>query len=140
MDFASTFNLPFEKKTDNPKKFLIVDDDSRVKKIIKRIVKKSYPESIVYEAADGFAAGALLGSSNIDLMFLDIDLPGIDGFDVMKNIEKTPDLYKPGILVITGLLEKGIEKKVKNSIADKLILKPFDTDRLRDAVRGIVEK
>ncbi|MDA3792401.1 MAG: response regulator [Elusimicrobia bacterium] len=136
-EFASEFNLPVSKINGSPEKFLIVDDYRAVRKTLRKIIKKIYKESIVYEAADGFTAGTLLGSSDIKLMFLDIDMPEMNGFEVMKKIKENPSLGKPKIIVITGLPEEQVKDKVRALKADALILKPFDIGRVKDVIKEI---
>ncbi|MEE9273782.1 MAG: HD domain-containing phosphohydrolase, partial [bacterium] len=82
------------------KRILIVDDDSRF-----RILLRSMLESLGYEsedARDGFEALAKV-RLGFDLVLLDIVMPGIDGFEVVRQMREDPETADTPVLIMTGL-------------------------------------
>ena len=67
------------------KKILVVEDDNTIHKIIKDILKKEY--YIVISAYSGTEAISIIENDNIDLILLDLMLPGINGEDIVKRIK-----------------------------------------------------
>ena len=89
-------------------------------------------------AGDGFRAGVLLESFSPDIITLDLKLPGVDGFGVLKYVRETEHLKDTKILVISALSE-GELKKALYSGAEDVISKPFDKKDLTDKVASLVE-
>jgi len=58
---------------------LIVDDDQDLNTILKRMIERKLPDIRVAQAFDGFEAGRVIAEKHPALVFLDVDLPGIDG-------------------------------------------------------------
>ena len=81
------------------KRILIVDDDMAIRKGLKKLLKKANYDVTV--AADGFEAVDRFGSEPIDLLLLDLNMPGKDGWAAYENITRK-DPYVPTI-IMTGL-------------------------------------
>ena len=97
---------------------LIVEDDREINNLIARNLKLvGHSHLQVY---DGIEAVKLIEENSIDLMLLDVMLPGIDGFEVMKNISFEP------VIFITA--KDGLEHKLNGLSlgADDYIVKPFE--------------
>lgn len=69
------------------KKILVVEDDNTIHKIIEDILKKEH--YIVISAYSGTEAISIIENDNIDLILLDLMLPGINGEDIVKKVNKT---------------------------------------------------
>ncbi|MBN1521734.1 MAG: response regulator [Candidatus Aureabacteria bacterium] len=79
-----------------------------------------------------------------DLLILDIDLPDINGLDLLDNIRNTSGLENIKILVLTGLTEKFDGQNTDNELKDKLgvnayLSKPFKTEDLVSTVKELME-
>ena len=85
-------------------RILIVDDDEAFRSEFKEL----FDDYDIVEAPDGKSALRLLNSANdIELILLDVMLPGISGIEVLKEIKKTdPDV---GIIILTGYSSKDLE-------------------------------
>ncbi|MFC2061672.1 response regulator [Elusimicrobiota bacterium] len=118
--------------------FLIVDDDKVIRETMKLFLKNRYPTAIIYEADNGFTAGEILGTVGIHLVTLDIMMPGMDGFDVMKQLKEDPQLGSPEVIVVTGYTEEDLEDRVREYGASGLILKPFDMNILIEKIEDII--
>lgn len=111
---------------------LIVDDEELARKRLRRILS-SYEESgrlkILAEASDGYEAIDLLEKHNVDLMFLDIKMPELDGFGVIERIH--PD-RRPRIVFTTAFDDYAIQ--AFDASAVDYLLKPVGEERLEAAI------
>jgi len=113
---------------------LVVDDNESMRDTLESILHDDYN---VFKAESGEKALDILKEYDIDIVFLDILLPGIDGLRVLENIKK----YHEGVDVIVGSVVKKPEHIVE---AMKLgaydyITKDFDHDEIRLKVNRLVE-
>jgi CheY-like chemotaxis protein/HPt (histidine-containing phosphotransfer) domain-containing protein len=115
---------------------LLIDDDPEVEGIINSTLR-SDPLKIV-AVTEGLAGLALARETQFDLVLLDLGLPDINGFELLKQFKSDKTLEHIPIVVLTAL--DGIEEKVKGfemGAAD-YITKPFEAAELRARVRAIL--
>ena len=104
-------------------RILIVDDSRTVVAVLGRMMQQN--KSQVFEAFTGEAALELLETQEIDLVFLDIVLPGISGFDVLRRIRRNPRLSKRvRVIVMSGNEAATQEYYVRRIGADEFLVKP----------------
>ena len=127
--------IPAELEAAN-KNILIVDDEIAVAEAIQRVTLRAGYSNMI--ATDGFQAGALLASYKPALMTLDLSMPGLDGFEVLKFTRAKQALSAVKILVISALDEQQL-KKAKDLGADAVLGKPFSNDELRETIRRLLE-
>ena len=101
------------------KKILVVEDDNTIHKIIEDILKKEH--YIVISAYSGTEAISIIENDNIDLILLDLMLPGINGEDIVKKVNKTIP-----IIVISAKTSSSDKAKVLLDGANDYITKPFE--------------
>lgn len=105
---------------------LIVDDDKDLNTILKRILERKLPEIRVAQAFDGFEAGRIIAERHPALVFLDVDLPGIDGRSLCGRIRADPSIGKPSVIAMTGLGTDDVKVDMLNAGADSFFPKPLD--------------
>ena len=101
------------------KKILVVEDDNTIHKIIEDILKKEH--YIVISAYSGTEAISIIENDNIDLILLDLMLPGINGEDIVKKVNNTIP-----IIVISAKTSSSDKAKVLLDGANDYITKPFE--------------
>jgi hypothetical protein len=101
------------------KKILVVEDDNIIHKLIEETLKKE--NYLVKNAYSGTEALTIIKNDNIDLILLDLMLPGIDGEDIIKKINKTIP-----IIVISAKTSPIDKAKVLLDGANDYITKPFE--------------
>ena len=101
------------------KKILVVEDDNTIHKLIEETLKKE--NYLVKNAYSGTEALTIIKNDNIDLILLDLMLPGIDGEDIIKKINKTIP-----IIVISAKTSPIDNAKVLLDGANDYITKPFE--------------
>ncbi len=115
---------------------LIVDDESpardRLKKLLKDL-RSDYKISIKGECENGYEALSSLEAGGVDLLFLDIRMPELNGFDVLERIH--PD-KRPLVVFTTAYDEYAIQAFDENAI--DYLLKPISIERLEKAVKRAI--
>ena len=101
------------------KKILVVEDDNTIHKFIKEFLEKEH--YIVQSAYSGTEALTIIENDNIDLILLDLMLPGINGEDIVKKVNKTIP-----IIVISAKTSSIDKAKVLLDGANDYITKPFE--------------
>src|SRR3989344_8872607 len=96
-------------KTDAKKAILIVEDDKFLRDLLgKRLRDEGFG---VFEAIDGEEAFKVLDKEKIDLVLLDIILPGINGFEILKRLKEDPTISYIPVMMLTNLGQKSDMKR-----------------------------
>lgn len=112
---------------------LLIDDDTVLLQTMARALKDDYKVKI---ATDGLAGLALVEADpSIDLIILDIMMPGLKGFDVCKRIKANPKLHKIPIIFVTALNDLPDKTKAFNLGAVDFVTKPIELPILKARVR-----
>jgi CheY-like chemotaxis protein len=111
-----------------PLRILLVDDESNARTRLRRLLQNEERVEIIGEASDGLEAVAEIERLRPDLIFLDVQMPGLDGFEVLRALPA--GLPKPLIIFVTGFHEHAMAAFDANAIA--YLLKPIETERLRE--------
>lgn len=115
-------------------KVLIVDDEPPARRKILRFLDADPDIGQVEEAANGKEAVAAIRRGNHDLVFLDVQMPGLDGFGVIHELQAD---VLPAIVFVTAHDEHAI--KAFEVRALDYLLKPFDEDRFAAAIERAKE-
>ena len=114
-----------------PLRILIVDDERLARQHLRRLVDKIPGVECVGESPNGTSALAMLSSAEIDVMLLDVQMPGMDGFDVVRSI---PIDQMPSIIFVTAHDHYAV--KAFDVSATDYLLKPPDPERLARAIQA----
>ena len=115
-------------------KVLIVDDNPKIMAIAKAHLKKEYHE--VFCVEDGKSALELARQENPDLILLDVDMPGMSGFEVCKNLKDCDELCMIQVVFLTAADDNASRVKGLDLGAVDYVIKPFDAFELRARVRA----
>lgn len=113
---------------------LVVDDDVKMARAIKRVLMRQGYD--VQLAHDGFQAGALLEPFKPSLMTLDLKMPTLDGFAVLKHLQEQQLAIK--VLVISGESSTELDKALAAG-ADDILQKPFENSVLTEKVKRLLD-
>ena len=119
----------------NKKKILIVDDDANIAELISLYLTKECFQCEIAE--DGETALKLHDSFQPDLMLLDIMLPGIDGYDVCREIRKN---HSTPIIMLSAKGEVFDKVLGLELGADDYIIKPFETKEMVARVKAVLRR
>jgi two-component system LytT family response regulator len=112
---------------------VIVDDESLARAYLKEMLSAHLEIEIVGECANGFDAVRTVVDKRPDLLFLDIEMPKLSGFEVLEALEQEA----PRVIFVTAFDEYAV-KAFEVHAADYL-LKPFSKDRLDAAIKRLFE-
>ncbi|MDQ6476891.1 response regulator [Dyadobacter sp. LHD-138] len=112
---------------------LIIDDERLARNELKRLLEPYTKIEIVGEAANAEEALVMIDDLQPELLFLDIQMPGKNGFELLSSIEgKSPE-----VIFTTAYDEYAIKAFEYNAL--DYLLKPIDTERLKDTIQRIEE-
>jgi len=118
-----------------PKTVLIVDDDEGMRDTLTAILKREFR---ILRVASGELALSILNKEDVDLVLLDVRLPGISGFEVLRIVKENYSLVE--VIMISAIHEIETAVQAMKHGAYHYITKDFDYDQLRSVVRNASER
>jgi two-component system, OmpR family, response regulator MprA len=119
-----------------PGRVLVVDDDESIRILIQRLLSKH--GFFVETASDGGVALDKLSKEKYDALVLDLMMPRVDGFTVLRQLIQTnPEIVSK--TVVATAYPRDVTRRQLDEVC-KVIIKPFDTSQLVEAVRECVER
>ncbi len=117
---------------------MVVEDNEKNRKLMRVILKaKGYN---VVEAATGEEALGILKNQKPDIILMDIQLPGIDGITLIKQIKTDAATKDIPILAVTAYAMKGDEQKIMAAGSDGYLSKPINTQELPAIIEKYLNK
>jgi two-component system, chemotaxis family, chemotaxis protein CheY len=120
-------------------KFLIVDDFSTMRRIVRGLLKEMGCNN-AEEAEDGAVALTMLKAGKFDFVVSDINMPNMNGFDLLKAIKAEDGLRHIPVLMVTAEARKEDIVLAAQSGAAGYIVKPFTKATLEEKVQKILQK
>jgi two-component system, chemotaxis family, chemotaxis protein CheY len=117
---------------------LVVEDSATMRSLIASTLEEIEPAVKIVEASSGFEALRLLPRGGFDLIVTDINMPDINGLELVSFVKKNPAYARiPLIIVSTESSERDREKGLGLG-ADAYLVKPFSPDDLRGLARDLL--
>jgi two-component system, chemotaxis family, chemotaxis protein CheY len=120
-------------------KFLIVDDFSTMRRIVRNLLKE-IGYSNADEAEDGQAAYAKLQGGGFDFVVSDINMPNMNGFELLAQIRADASMKHLPVLMVTAEAKKEDIVMAAQAGASGYIVKPFTKATLEEKLQKIVQK
>jgi two-component system chemotaxis response regulator CheY len=120
-------------------RFLIVDDFSTMRRIVRNLLKEIGFNN-AEEAEDGAIALNMLKASKFDFVVSDINMPNMNGFELLKNIRSDEALKNLPVLMVTAEAKKEDIVAAAQGGASGYIVKPFTKATLEEKVQKILQK
>ncbi len=120
-------------------KFLIVDDFSTMRRIVRGLLKEMGCNN-ADEAEDGAVALSMLKANKYDFVVSDINMPNMNGFDLLKAVKAEENLKHIPVLMVTAEARKEDIVLAAQSGAAGYIVKPFTKATLEEKVLKIIQK
>src|SRR5262245_53416137 len=122
-----------------PLDVLIVDDSAAIRKILQRVLRQAdVILGEIFEAGDGVEALAALREKKIGLVLSDINMPNMDGLQLLSQIRGNAEFKNLPVLMITT---EGSQNKVMEAVnlgATGYVRKPFTADQIKEKLVGII--
>ncbi|MFT3904330.1 MAG: response regulator transcription factor [Niabella sp.] len=121
----------------NIKHILVVDDEPAILKLLEFVLSKEYSVTL---KGNGYEAIAWLEEGNTpDLIVLDIEMPYFNGSEFLKSIKISGLFNSIPVIVLTGAVDLEKLKSEMRFPADVFMQKPFNPEKLQDAVRSLLK-
>jgi DNA-binding LytR/AlgR family response regulator len=113
---------------------LLADDEPAARSRLRRLLERHTDVRIIGEAENGLEALERIEHLQPQLLFLDVEMPGLNGFEVLKELSK--DVPRPLTIFITGFHEYALEAFRARAIA--YLLKPIEEEHLQEMIERAV--
>ena len=118
---------------------LIVDDSAAIRKILQRVLLQTdIPIGKVLEAGDGVEALKALKDNKVGLILSDINMPNMDGLQLLSELKGNAELKNVPVMMITT---EGAQAKVLEAVnlgAVGYVRKPFTADQIKEKLVGLL--
>src|SRR5665213_906865 len=115
---------------------LVVDDEARNVRLMQLVLRaEGYTIST---AGSGQESLTILATRRVDLIVLDVMMPGMSGFDVCRDVRTDPATHFVPVILVTALADLGDRVQGIEAGADDFISKPFNEVELRARVRSLL--
>jgi two-component system chemotaxis response regulator CheY len=115
---------------------LVVDDDPFIRKLIATTLE-DVAEFDLHEAGDGVEALELARTIAPRLVFLDVDMPRLDGIAACRQLRAAPETSRTTIVMLTAAHGDDVERRAEEAGADLFLTKPFSPLELLRLVDGL---
>jgi two-component system chemotaxis response regulator CheY len=119
-------------------RILIVDDSATTRALVKRIVRMTDIADVQFlEAENGRVALDLLAVSPVDVILADLNMPEMDGFEMIRRIQADERLRRIPVVVISA--SPGAESREGIPDVNGVVGKPFAPEAIRDVIHKALE-
>ena len=122
-----------------PLDVLIVDDSAAIRKILQRVLRQTdLPLGEIHEAGDGTEAVDILKSRSFGLVLSDINMPQMDGLQLLARVKEMEHMKNVPVIMITT---EGGQGKVMEAVqlgATGYVRKPFTAEQLKEKLAGLM--
>ena len=119
---------------------LVVDDSAAIRKVLTRVLRQTgMAIQTIHEAGDGQDALAVMAQHRVDLVLSDINMPKMDGLQLLASLKASPQWHSIPVVMITT---EGGETKVAEAVrlgAAGYVRKPFTADQIKEKLVGILQ-
>ena len=122
----------------SPLNVLVVDDMPAIRRMLRQMLQHLGVKGDIQEAGDGQEAWEALQERPFDLVVCDINMPRMNGLDLLRHLRNSPQYQTTPFLMISGEVSEDIIAASAESEVDGYLLKPFKIDSLEGRLRSII--
>jgi two-component system, OmpR family, alkaline phosphatase synthesis response regulator PhoP len=120
-------------------RILIADDEAHIRVLMEQTLEDLEDEGVeLLIATNGAEALAMIQAATPDLVFLDVMMPKMNGFEVCQIVKRDPELSATYIIMLTAKGQEFDVQKGKEVGADLYMTKPFDPDEIVEKARSVL--
>ncbi len=121
------------------KKILIVDDEPHIRLLLTQTLEELEDEGVeIFTASNGAEGLEVIQTEKPDLVFLDVMMPQMNGFDVCKAVKTNLEITNVFIIMLTAKGQEFDRNKGLEVGADLYMTKPFDPDEILEKAQNIL--
>ncbi|MBN1814024.1 MAG: response regulator [Anaerolineae bacterium] len=117
---------------------LLIEDDPLSARLVDLILKSEGHQVIMVQ--DGFRGLEIAQGTSIDLVLLDLMLPGIDGFEVLRQLRANPKTADVKVVVVSAKSQPADKERAAELGIDAYLTKPYRKIELLEVVRSLLSK
>jgi two-component system, cell cycle response regulator DivK len=121
-----------------PEKILVIEDNEQNRILMRQIL--TYHGYDVLEATDGLTGLEMARAHTPALILLDIQMPVMNGFMVIRELRNNPELGKIKVIAVTSFAMKGDREKALQAGFDEYVTKPIDTRKFPELVKQVLSR
>lgn len=118
------------------KRVLLIEDEPNIIEAISFILTRD--GYTVHTHEDGETAMTKIKTTPPDMIILDVMLPGLSGFDILRAVRADPDVGETPVMMLTARGQTKDRETAERLGANQFMTKPFSNTEVRDAVRAMV--
>ena len=118
------------------KKVLVADDDARNRKLLETLLNSEGYQVAGVNSGQGVLAA--VAAEKPDLVLLDLMMPGMDGFEVLRRLKASPHSHDIPVVMVTALDDSGSRARMDAAGASGLLVKPVDRWKLKETVETLL--
>lgn len=116
---------------------LVIEDNEQNRELMRQILESNGYQ--VLESTDGAGGLKMIEENAIDLVLLDIQMPVMDGFGVIRELRSNHAYDNLKVIAITSFAMKGDREKALTAGFNEYVTKPIDTRKLPELIRKVLE-
>ncbi len=120
-------------------KFLIVDDDIQMRRLLKRSLLMNFPYGIYDEAKNGIEALEIMAANKPTLVIIDFNMPELNGTQTCALIRRNKEMDDVIVVVVSAEPMPDLKEKVMNAGANAFITKPFQLEVFLRLISQLME-
>jgi len=122
------------------KKIVIIDDEIHIRSLMEQTLEDLEDDYnvIILSAGDGLSGIDMIRREKPDLVFLDVMMPGKNGYDICMEIKGEPEFKDTVIILLTASGQKMDKKKGYDAGAFRYCTKPFDPDEILELAKDVL--
>ena len=125
--------------TGEARRIVAVDDDARTLRLLVDALGATGDHVLTFDDPET-ALSYLADGARCDLLILDVEMPGVDGFGVARAVRREPALQRLPILALTGASESDVAVRMLEAGADAYLSKPVYIAELRTGARRLIDE
>lgn len=126
--------------TSMDRKILIVDDEAHIRLLLEQTLEDLEDEGVILlTAADGEEALKAIRAERPSLVFLDVMMPRINGFDVCHTVKREMQLIEVKVVLLTAKGQEYDKQRGEEVGADLYVTKPFDPDAILQLAQRVLD-
>jgi two-component system chemotaxis response regulator CheY len=121
------------------KNILVIEDSPTIRKMVCRILEKNFPSCIIREACEGREALSEMSNKKVDLIFTDLQMPGMDGQTFLKMLHHNPLLKNKPVIVLSSSITAQLREELSVYESVRLLAKPSSAEEISETVRSMMK-
>ncbi len=121
------------------KNILLIEDSPTIRNMIRRILQKSFPDSVIREASDGREALTEMSNKKVDFIITDLQMPGMDGQTFLKILHNNPLLKNKPVIVLSSSITSQLREELGPYESVRLLAKPSSAEEISETVTSLMK-